>query len=79
MTIFARRAALALAQAWREDSLYVALDTRKLIGQAQGILMERYDLDEAKAFEVIRRYSQSHNMRLRDVAAYLKATQELPS
>jgi GAF domain-containing protein len=79
LSIFARRAGLALAEAWNDDSICVALDTRKLIGQAQGILMERYDLDEAKAFEVLRRYSQHHNIRLRDVATYLKATQQLPS
>jgi GAF domain-containing protein len=79
MNIFARHAALALAQAWNEDGLNVALDGRKLIGQAQGILMERYDLDEAKAFEVLRRYSQDHNVKLRDVAAYLKATRQLPA
>jgi GAF domain-containing protein len=78
MSIFARHAALALAQAWDEDGLNVALDGRKLIGQAQGILMERYDLDEARAFEVLRRYSQDHNIKLRDVAAYLMATRQLP-
>jgi GAF domain-containing protein len=79
MNIFARHAALALAQAWKEDQLNTALDTRKLIGQAQGVLMERHDLDETKAFEVLRRYSQDHNIKLRDVAAYLMATRKLPA
>ena len=79
LSLFARRAALALAQAWNDDRLYVALDTRKLIGQAQGILMERYALDEARAFEVLRRYSQHHNIRLRDAAAYVKAARQVPS
>jgi len=77
--IFARHAALALAESMEEAGLNVALDTRKLIGQAQGILMERYALDEARAFEVLRRYSQHHNLKLRDVAAQLTASRTLPS
>jgi GAF domain-containing protein len=77
--IFARHAALALAGSMNEAGLNTALDTRKLIGQAQGILMERYDLDEARAFEVLRRYSQDHNVKLRRVAEHLIATRRLPS
>lgn len=78
MAIFARHATLALEQSWNIAGLNVALDSRKLIGQAQGILMERYDLDEPRAFEVLRRYSQDHNIKLRDVAAHLTATRQLP-
>ena len=77
--IFARHAALALAGSMNEAQLNTALDTRGLIGQAQGILMERYDLDEARAFEVLRRYSQDHNVKLRQVAEHLIATRRLPS
>lgn len=76
--IFARHAALALTQAHKAANLNTALDTRKLIGQAQGILMERHQLDEAQAFEVLRRYSQQHNLKLRHVAANLIATRQLP-
>ena len=76
--IFARHAALALAQSMNEAGLNTALDTRKLIGQAQGILMERYNLDEARAFEVLRRYSQDHNVKLRRVAEDLIANRRLP-
>jgi len=79
MAIFARHAALALANSWNEDGLNTALDTRKLIGQAQGILMERYDLDADQAFEVLRRYSQDHNIKLRDVATHLTTTRQLPT
>ena len=61
-----------------EAGLNTALDTRKLIGQAQGILMERYHLDEARAFEVLRRYSQDHNVKLRQVAEDLIANRRLP-
>lgn len=76
--IFARHAALALSTSLNEAGLNVALDSRKLIGQAQGMLMERYDLDEARAFEVLRRYSQDHNLKLRQVAEHLIATRQLP-
>ena len=76
--IFARHAALALAQSMNEAGLNTALDTRKLIGQAQGILMERYNLNDAGAFEVLRRYSQSHNVKLRRVAEDLIANRRLP-
>ncbi len=78
VNIFARHAALALSGAMNEADLNVALDSRKLIGQAQGILMERYGLDEARAFAVLRRYSQDHNLKLRRVAEYLVSTRKLP-
>ena len=49
------------------------------IGQAQGILMERHGLDGDRAFEVLRRYSQDHNIKLRDVATHLSETRQLPT
>jgi|SRR5699024_9930789 len=39
-TIFARHAALAIERNHTEENLHHALDARKLIGQAQGVLME---------------------------------------
>jgi ANTAR domain-containing protein len=77
--IFARHAAIALAESLHEASLHIALDSRKLIGQAQGILMERHDLDATQAFEVLRRYSEVHNIKLRYVAEHLIAAHRLPS
>jgi AmiR/NasT family two-component response regulator len=44
-----------------------------------GMLMERYALDEPRAFEVLRRYSMDSNRKLRDVAQELLATRKLPS
>ncbi len=78
-SIFARHAALALSSSLKDATLNVALDSRKLIGQAQGILMERYGLDEGRAFEVLRRYSQDHNLKLRRVAEHLVSTRKLPT
>lgn len=76
--IFTRHAAIALHAAQTEDGLRLALDARKLIGQAQGILMERYDLDHDRAFNVLRRYAQRNNRKLRDVAEHLVANRDLP-
>ena len=42
--------------------------TRELIGQAQGILMERERVTASKAFDILRRASQHLNVKLRDVA-----------
>jgi AmiR/NasT family two-component response regulator len=45
-----------------------ALGTRHMIGEAMGILMGSHDLPEERAFDVLRRYSQEHNVKLREVA-----------
>jgi len=76
--ILGRHASIAVASARNEESLTQAIDARKLIGQAQGILMERYDLDDRRAFDVLRRYSQDHNIKLNEVARLLVSTGRLP-
>jgi transcriptional regulator with GAF, ATPase, and Fis domain len=77
--ILARHASVAVATARREATLGQAVDARKLVGQAMGILMERYDLDSDRAFTVLRRYSQHTNTKLRDVAQELIDTRKLPT
>lgn len=76
--VAARHAAVALVSAINEANLNVALDTRKRIGIAQGILMERYDLDVEQAFSLLRRYSQDYNLKLRQVAETVVRTRGLP-
>ncbi|WP_371407648.1 ANTAR domain-containing protein [Kribbella sp. NBC_00662] len=76
--ILARHASVAVASARHEVNLANAVDARKLVGQAMGILMERYDLDSDRAFAILRRYSQDTNTKLRDVAAQLIQTRKLP-
>ena len=66
--VFSRQAARALATAEESEGLTRALDTRKLIGQAQGILMERLDLTEDRAMAYLMRISQDRNIKLREVA-----------
>ncbi|GAA1590894.1 GAF and ANTAR domain-containing protein [Kribbella sancticallisti] len=77
--ILARHASVAVGTARQEATLWQAIDARKLIGQAQGILMERFNLDQDQAFAVLRRYSQDNNVKLRDVARLLVDTGRLTS
>jgi GAF domain-containing protein len=76
--ILARHASIAVAVAREEAPLRQAIDARKLVGQAQGILMERFSVDADRAFAILRRYSQDNNVKLRDVAQRLIDTRELP-
>lgn len=83
--IFATLAGLALdsaqeraADAEIAGNLTEALRTRELIGQAQGILMERERLTAEQAFAVLRRASQHLNVKLREVAETLVETGETP-
>jgi len=76
--VFATHASIAIAQARQEENLHRAIDSRRLIGQAQGILMERFDIDADRAFAVLDRYSQDHNVKLRTVAEQLVLTRRIP-
>jgi GAF domain-containing protein len=51
----------------RNEQLRHALDSRVLIEQAKGALAERRHLPLRDAFEVMRRYARSNNVRLREV------------
>jgi AmiR/NasT family two-component response regulator len=52
----------------REEGLNRALASRKVIGQAIGVMMQRFELDEDRAFEFLVRESSTGSMKLRDVA-----------
>jgi GAF domain-containing protein len=58
-------------------SLQAALKSRAVIEQAKGVLMERFKLTGERAFAVLVRASQNHNVKLRDVAWHLVHTGEL--
>jgi hypothetical protein len=77
--LFASHAAVAMAGAQKREQLNRAMETRDLIGQAKGILMERHRVTGAQAFTLLVRASQATNNKLRDVAAELVATGELRS
>jgi transcriptional regulator with GAF, ATPase, and Fis domain len=69
--LFASHAAVAYAAARTEATLTHTIETRELIGQAQGILMERQKITSDRAFAVLIHVSQQKNMKLRDVAEQL--------
>lgn len=75
----AAMAAVVLARSINDEQLTRALETRTVIGQAIGMVMERYDLDADRAFDVLRRLSSQENIKLRDLAAELVATRDIPS
>lgn len=77
-SIFAGHAAVAVSAAQTELGLRAAIDGRHVIGLAQGILMERFDLSQDQAFAVLRRYSQDRNMKLRAVAQHVVDVRKLP-
>jgi AmiR/NasT family two-component response regulator len=50
------------------EQLRSAVASRDRIGQAKGIIMERYDLDDVGAFDMMRRLSQETNTTLVEIA-----------
>ena len=75
----AAHVAVALAEAQNVTHLETAINVRTLIGRAEGILMERFDLSPTQAFAVLRRVSQDRNIKLNRVAEELVRTRETPS
>jgi AmiR/NasT family two-component response regulator len=71
-------ATVAIATVQQASTLAEAVEARGLMGQAQGLLMERFALDAEQAFAVLRRYSQNNNIKLHVVAAQLITTRQLP-
>lgn len=66
--LFASHAAIALGHARDRESLNEALQTRKVIGEALGILMQRHSMNEDRAFAFLVRASSHSNIKLRVVA-----------
>lgn len=70
-TSLATHAALAVIASRREDQLRTALASRDVIGQAKGMLMERFAVDADNAFALLRKLSQERNVPLRRVAGHV--------
>lgn len=66
--VLAAHAAAAILASRQGEQLQSALSSRDLIGQAKGIIMERYNVDAVRAFELLRELSQTENVKLVDVA-----------
>ncbi len=69
--LFATHAAIALGHAQERETFTEGLQTRRAIGQAIGILMERYEMNEDRAFAFLVRASSHANIKLRAVAQEL--------
>jgi GAF domain-containing protein len=66
--MFATHSSIAIGHAHERDTLNEGMQTRKVIGQAIGILMERYEMNEDRAFAFLVRASSHTNIKLRVVA-----------
>ncbi len=75
--LFASHAAVAFAAAQKQQNFGQAVATRDLIGQAKGILMERYKVTADEAFGLLVSASQQRGRKLREIAAELTETGEL--
>jgi GAF domain-containing protein len=66
--MLAAHATAAFAVAEKAAGLSAALESRTTIGQAQGILMQKFDIDADTAFSFLKRISQHENFKLSAVA-----------
>lgn len=76
--LLASHAAVAFSSARTHAQMQEAIGTRHIIGEAMGILMGRHRMSEDQAFAALRRYSQDHNVKLRNVAAQVCERGGLP-
>jgi len=74
--LFAHQSAVALDYARELENLQEAVKTRQEIGRAIGIVMERFKLNEERAFAFLARLSQTRNIKLREIAAEVVADAE---
>ena len=63
----------------RAEHLRAALDSRAVIDQAKGILMERFKLSADQAFSALAQLSMESNTKVRDLAERFVETGELPT
>lgn len=73
--LFARQASVAISNAQiyasavrLAEQLKEAIKTREVIGEAKGLLMAQEGVDEDEAFEMLKRVSQSQNVKVREIA-----------
>lgn len=75
--VFAAHCTATLAAAIAQEGADEALQTRDVVGQAKGILMERHRLTADEAFEWLRKASQDRNVKVREIAAVVASTGDL--
>ncbi|MDN4174231.1 GAF and ANTAR domain-containing protein [Nocardioides sp. SOB77] len=72
--LLATHVGVVLGHVQQEHHLNQALHHRKVIGQAIGIVMERYRIDPDRAFQFLVRASSTGHVKLRDLAEELVAS-----
>lgn len=76
--MLAAHAAVAMKDTRVEAELRAAIETRDVIGQAKGILMERFKISQDEAFSLLVAASQYTHRKLHDIADELARTGDLP-
>jgi hypothetical protein len=66
--VLAAHAAAAILAGRHAEQMQAALASRDRIGQAKGVIMERYGVDEVRAFDMLRLISQESQIKLADIA-----------
>lgn len=66
--VFAAHSSVAWNAARRDEQFRRALASRDIIGQAKGMIMERYGVDAVQAFDLLRKLSQDSNVPLIKIA-----------
>ncbi|OBB14384.1 response regulator receiver protein [Mycobacteriaceae bacterium 1482268.1] len=74
--VFAAHSSVAWNAARRDEQFKKALASRDIIGQAKGMLMERYGISALQAFDLLRKLSQDSNTPLISVATDLVEKQQ---
>lgn len=77
--LLASHAGVVVDAAHRSAQLHRAIESRDVIGQAKGILMERHRISSDEAFDRLRHGSQHLNVKLAELAARLAETGEEPA
>lgn len=77
--IFAAHTSVAWNSARRDEQFRRALSSRDMIGQAKGMIMERYGVNAVQAFELLRKLSQDSNVPLIQVATDLVSQAQSPA
>lgn len=59
------------------DDLKEAIETRKLVERAKGILMKRCNINEEDAFKLLQTHSQKENKKMREIAETIVSASKL--
>ena len=68
LEVAVRRFRQIQSQAGEIENLKEAIDTRKLLDRAKGILMDRHHMSEEEAFKRIHFQARNQNKKMRDIA-----------